>query len=262
MLNSQPTASVTIAVSQQQHERRYGESRASVIFTNANWNSPQTVTVTGVDDPPPCKTAISSTPSSPPGRQHRRQLQHRSTRPDVSAKNTDNDSAGFTVSPTANPISRRDPGADDSDTFTIVLNSSRRPTSPFRPPQQQHGRRHGEPSEPHLHAADWNWQLAHTVTVTGVDDNPVQDGNQLYDVMTARPRARTATTTSIDRARRHRRRTEDNDIAEFSLSPTTASSTTEAAGPEPHGDVHDRPQLPADRRCWSRSALRQPARRR
>ena len=48
-LNSQPSADVTISMTSSD----LGEgtiSTGSLVFTNANWNAPQTVTVTGVDD--------------------------------------------------------------------------------------------------------------------------------------------------------------------------------------------------------------------
>ena len=49
MLNTQPTADVTIALSSS--DTTEGTvSPASLIFTTANWNVAQTVTVTGVDD--------------------------------------------------------------------------------------------------------------------------------------------------------------------------------------------------------------------
>ena len=50
VLNSRPTASVTIPlVSSMPDEGTV--TPASLTFTTMNWNAPQTVTVTGVDDP-------------------------------------------------------------------------------------------------------------------------------------------------------------------------------------------------------------------
>ena len=49
VLTAQPTADVTIALSSS--DTTEGTvSPASLTFTGANWNTPQTVTVTGVDD--------------------------------------------------------------------------------------------------------------------------------------------------------------------------------------------------------------------
>ena len=60
VLNSQPTADVTIALSSSRHHRGDGLA-GSLMFTPANWDMPQTVTVTGVDDA--STTATSPTPS-------------------------------------------------------------------------------------------------------------------------------------------------------------------------------------------------------
>src|SRR5205823_6032479 len=48
-LNSQPTAIVTIGLSSS-NTAEGTVSPASILFTPVNWNVPQTVTVTGVDD--------------------------------------------------------------------------------------------------------------------------------------------------------------------------------------------------------------------
>ena len=61
-LTSKPTADVTIALSSS--DATEGTvAPASLTFTSANWNTAQTVTVTGVDDP--WTTATSPTRSSP-----------------------------------------------------------------------------------------------------------------------------------------------------------------------------------------------------
>ena len=65
---------------------------ASLTFTTANWNAPQTVTVTGVDDA--VATATSSTPSSPP-RPSSADTNYNDLDPaDVHVTNLDNDSGG------------------------------------------------------------------------------------------------------------------------------------------------------------------------
>ena len=48
VLNSQPTADVAIGLSSS--DTTEGTVGPSLTFTTANWNTPQTVTVTGVDD--------------------------------------------------------------------------------------------------------------------------------------------------------------------------------------------------------------------
>ena len=98
VLTTQPTADVTIALSSSDTDGGHGRP-ASLTFTAANWNVAQTVTVTGVDDA---------------GGRRRRRLHDRDGgdqrryRPnysgvnaaDVAVTNTDNDTAGITVTPT------------------------------------------------------------------------------------------------------------------------------------------------------------------
>ena len=63
VLASEPTANVTVGLSSS--DTTEGTvSPASLTFTTANWNTAQTVTVTGVDDA--STTGIRATPSSPP----------------------------------------------------------------------------------------------------------------------------------------------------------------------------------------------------
>ena len=47
VLNSQPTSDVTIAINS---DSQSTSSASSLTFTSANWNTPQTITVTAVDD--------------------------------------------------------------------------------------------------------------------------------------------------------------------------------------------------------------------
>ena len=50
VLNAQPTADVTIALCSSSDTTEGTVAPASLMFTAANWNTAQTVTVTGVDD--------------------------------------------------------------------------------------------------------------------------------------------------------------------------------------------------------------------
>ena len=117
VLNTQPTANVTIALSSS--DTTEGTvAAASLTFTTANWNMPQTVTVTGVDEP--WTTATSPTPSSPPRRPAPTRTTTGSNPADVAVTNTDNDAAGITVSPDLRPDHDR---SRRHATFTVVLNT-------------------------------------------------------------------------------------------------------------------------------------------
>ena len=98
VLKTQPTADVTIALSSS--DTTEGTvSPASLTFTAANWNMAQTVTVTGVDD------ALDDGDDrlhdrDGAGDERGRHLQRRQCRPTSRSRNTDNDAAGITVTPT------------------------------------------------------------------------------------------------------------------------------------------------------------------
>ena len=99
-------------------------SPASLTFTAANWNTAQTVTVTGVDDvlddgdiAYSIVTAAATSSDAnyngiEPGRRQ-------------SATNTDNDTSGITVTPTSGLTTTE---AGGTATFTVVLTRSRRRT--------------------------------------------------------------------------------------------------------------------------------------
>src|SRR5439155_14611157 len=72
---------------------------ASLTFTSANWNTAQTVTVTGVDDfgvdGAVAYTIVTAPATSTDG------IYNGMNAADVAVTNTDNDTAGITVSPTS-----------------------------------------------------------------------------------------------------------------------------------------------------------------
>ena len=74
-----------------------------------------------------------------------------------------------------------------------------------------------------------NWNVAQTITVTGVDDS-IADGNQTYQIITA------ADTTTTDTNYKNLKPADvavtntDNETAGITVSPTTGLTTTEAGG--------------------------------
>jgi hypothetical protein len=95
VLTAQPTANVTVGLSSS-NTAEGTVSPSSVTFTSANWNSAQTVTVTGVDDDlddgnVPYSVVTAAATSS--------DTNYSGVNPsDVGVTNTDNDASGFTVS--------------------------------------------------------------------------------------------------------------------------------------------------------------------
>ena len=117
VLTSQPSAGVTIDLSSSDT----GEGTvapASVTFTAATWNAPQTVTVTGADDsvadgPRAYGIVTAAALSADPGYEDR----HAS---DVVLTNTDDDTAGIVVTPISGLTTSE---AGGMATFTVVLTS-------------------------------------------------------------------------------------------------------------------------------------------
>ncbi len=137
VLDSQPTSDVTIGLSSS--DTTEGTvAPTSVVLTAANWNVPQTVTVTGVDDPIvdgsvafTINTAAATSSDS----------NYNGVNPaNVSVSNTDNDTAGITVSPTAGLVTTE---AGGTATFTMVLDSQPTSDVTIGLSSFRHHRRHG-----------------------------------------------------------------------------------------------------------------------
>src|SRR5207249_2224311 len=114
-LTSQPTENVTIGISPS--DMTEGTvAPASLTFTPANWNTAQTVTVTGVDDfavdGNVAYTFVSATATSTDG------SYTRSLHDALPISNTDNDTPGITVIPTSGLTTTEGGG---TATFTIAL---------------------------------------------------------------------------------------------------------------------------------------------
>src|SRR5205814_396504 len=116
-LTSQPTADVTIGLSSS-NTNEGTVAPGIVTFTSVNWNTPQTVTVTGVNDfvvdGSVAYTIVTAPATS--ADTHYNGL----NASDVTVTNTDNDTAGITVTPTSGLTTTEGGG---TATFTVVLNS-------------------------------------------------------------------------------------------------------------------------------------------
>src|SRR6476661_1378776 len=161
-LNSQPSANVSIGLSSSNSAEGTVSSN-SLTFTSANWNQPQTVTVTGVDDSVAdgSKTynivtaAAVSTDSN-----------YNNFNPDdVSASNSDNETPGITINPTSTTTTEG--GATGS--YSIQLNTQ--PTAPVTINLAT-----GSQIQPitALTFTATNWNVAQNVAVAAVDDNAVE----------------------------------------------------------------------------------------
>jgi hypothetical protein len=175
VLNTQPTSDVTIGINS--NDLTEGTvSPASLIFTNANWSIPRTVTVTGVNDDPTdgnvaYTIVTANATSSDPA--------YNGINPsDVSVTNNDNDIPGFLVTPISGLVTTE---AGGTATFTVKLNTA--PTADVIVGVLSNDLTEGTAAPASLTFTTVNWGTPQTVTVTGVNDD-VADGNVAYSIIT------------------------------------------------------------------------------
>ena len=173
-LNTQPTADVSFSV--RSSDTTEGTVSAdTVTFTAGNWNVPQTITVTGVDDfvddGDSAYTVVLDAAASG-------DAAYQGLDPaDASLTNQDNDTAGITVSTPSGTGTTENGGAA---TFTVKLNSQ--PAANVTIGVRSGDTTEGTVSPASLLFTSANWNVPQTVTVTGVDDTLV-DGNVVYTVL-------------------------------------------------------------------------------
>lgn len=176
VLATQPTDDVTIPVSSS--DATEGTlSVSSLIFTAANWNVPQSVTVTGVndnvDDGNIAYTIVLGPATSA-------DLAYNGLNPnDVALTNQDNDTAGITRGAPSGTTTTESGGAI---TFTVRLNSE--PTANVTIGISSSDTTEGTVSASSLLFTPANWNVDQTVTVAGVDDT-IYDGNIAYTAVVA-----------------------------------------------------------------------------
>jgi len=132
-------------------------SVAILSFTAANWNVPQTVTVTGVDDavadgPVAYTIVLGAAGSLDP-------KYAGLNPPDVAVTNTDDDVAAITVTPTSGLVTSESGGFA---TFMVVLRSQ--PTANVVIPVTSSDLTEGTVSTSSLTFTAANWNVAQTVT--------------------------------------------------------------------------------------------------
>ena len=220
VLTSQPTADVTIGLTSSDPTEGT-VSAASVTFTAANWNVAQTVTVTGVDDflddgDIAYTIVTAAAVSGDPGYSGLNGA-------DVSLTNSDNDTAGITVSPTAGLVTTE---AGGTAQFTVVLTSQ--PTADVTIGLTSSDLTEGTVSAASVTFTAANWNVAQTVTVTGVDDF-LDDGDIAYTIVTAAAVSGDPGYSGLNGADVSLTNS-DNDTAGITVSPTAGLVTTEAGG--------------------------------
>lgn len=166
--NAAPTADVTIPVSASD-TTEWSLAATTLTITPANWATPRTLIVTGVNDSEPDGTITGSivlaTAASTDGR-------FASIDPaDVIARNLDDDSAAILVSPTT--VTTREDGLTGS--FNLRLNAA--PTAPVTVPLGGVDTTEWQVLVTEIRLDAMNWQTGVDVTVNPVDD-AIADGDQ------------------------------------------------------------------------------------
>jgi hypothetical protein len=220
VLTARPTASVTMGlISSDITEGTVNQ--ATVTFTSDNWNTAQTVTITGVNDfldDGDIGYDIVTTPASSSDSSY-----NGLSTGNVSVTNTDNDAAGIAVTPSFGLATTEGGGAA---TFTVVLTSQ--PTADVTIGLSSSDTTEGTISVSSLTFTAANWNTPRTVTVTGVND-VVDDGDISYAIVTAAATSSDPDYNLFD-ASNVLVTNADNDVTGISVTPSSGLTTTEAGG--------------------------------
>ncbi len=176
VLTSQPTAQVMIPVSTDNPLAGVADV-TGVIFDSSNWNIPQTITVTGVDNFVDDGDSVYQVMIDP---MVSLDVNYSDVDlPDVQLTHLDDDTAGIVVSPTSGLVTTEAAG---TSTFTIVLTSQ--PTADVQIDLATDNRLEGIEDLSTVIFDSSNWNIPQTITLTGVDD-AVADGNISYSVVSS-----------------------------------------------------------------------------
>ncbi len=170
VLTAQPASDVVISVT----SGDTGEAtvdKAELTFTNGNWNSAQTVTVTGVnDDLDDGNISVTITLAIDDADSH--DSYDNVANQTVSVVNADNDSAGFTVAQSGGSTAVTEDAT--TDTFTLALTA--KPASDVVLSVVSSDTGEVTTGSTTVTFTNSNWDTAQTVTLTGVNDD-IDDGN-------------------------------------------------------------------------------------
>lgn len=220
VLTSQPTADVTIALASS-NAAEGTVSPLSVTFTPGDFSEPQTVTVTGVDDAfadgDVAYTVVSSSAMSADGDYSGLAVA------DVSLTNADNDTASIIASPSTGLVTTE---AGGTATFDVTLSSEPRASVTLAVTSTNVAEGTVSPATLVFTTGDWN--IAQTVTVTGVDD-ALADGAHAYEVLLDVSVSTDATYLAAPEARVSVSNADD-ETAGVTVNPTAGLVTSEMGG--------------------------------
>lgn len=193
---------------------------AAFSMTAATWNTPRTITVTGVDDALADGNVtfnVSVTPTSADPVYGALPAQN------VSVVNVDDELAGITVSPVSGLTTSE---AGSSSSFTIRLNTM--PMGDVTIGLTSSTPAEGQPDVSSVTITPLTWMTPRTVTVLGQDDL-VDDGSVGYTIVTATAVSTDGSYNGLNAADVSVTNL-DNDTAGVVVTPTSGVATTESGG--------------------------------
>ena len=153
-------------------------SAGTVSFSATAWNSPKTITITGIND----DAADGNQPYTiviGPGISNADSKYNGIDPDDVTVSNTDNDTAGFTVTPKAGLVTTEQGGQAK---FTIRLNT--RPTGNVKVTFTSSDLTEGTVTPAEFTFTPENWDGLQDIVITGVGD-AIFDGDQSFTIVTS-----------------------------------------------------------------------------
>jgi len=219
VLTSEPTANVTIGFSSSNTSEGSMKS-GSFTFTTIDWNQAQTITVAGVDDDVDdgdiAYAIITSTSTS--------DTKYDALDPaDVNLINTDDDTAGITITPTSGLITSE---AGGEAQFEVSLSSQ--PVADVIIALDSTDTTEGTVSPESLTFTSLNWDQIQTITITGANDD-LDDGDIRYTIITNPATSSDSTYSGLDPEEVSLINT-DNDTAGITVTLTSGLHTHEGGG--------------------------------
>ncbi|MBK8168921.1 MAG: hypothetical protein IPK60_01095 [Sandaracinaceae bacterium] len=218
-ISSRPSADVTLEITVSDSSEATVAPQ-TIVFTPVNWAIPQPVTVTGVDDfdadGDQGYTIVTSNTVSSDARFDDLNVD------DLPGINSDDDSVGLDISPTAGLVTSE---AGGTATFEVALDS--RPIADVTVPLASDDPGEGATTVASLVFTVGNWNLPQTVTIVGVDD-AIMDGTQSYTINLG-----AAISDDSDYAGQRgvvSVENTDNELAGVTVNPIAGLTTTEAGG--------------------------------
>jgi hypothetical protein len=174
VLTAQPTADVTIGLASNRPSEGVADA-SSLTFTPSSWSTPQTVTVTGVDDAiagvdQPFVIATGPAVSDDP-------RYAGLDAPDVRLTNEDDDEAGITVAPGGALVT-----SERGDSSALAIRLTSQPTADVHIPVASSRPDEGRVTVDTLTFTSLDWLVPKSVTLVGVNDD-ARDGDQPYSLV-------------------------------------------------------------------------------